>query len=52
MSVPKTAMDDDGTMMLSQHNIRTAGQFTGVESKPEARGMKSLSDKAFRFCIR
>jgi hypothetical protein len=38
-------MNEDGTMKLSQHDIGTAGQFTGVQSKPEACGMKSLSDK-------
>lgn len=51
MPVPEAAIDEDGSAVARQHQVRTAGEFLVVEAEAEAIAPEILTDDDFRACV-
>jgi len=51
MSMPETSMYKYYSMVTWQHDIRFAGQVTGMQPKPEAASVQQAADQDFRSGI-
>lgn len=51
MSMPEAAIDEDGSAVARQHQVRTAGEFLVVEAEAEAITPEILADDDFRTCV-
>ncbi len=51
MTVPETAMHEDGGAVFRQHDIRFPGQFPDMQAEPEALTVQQAPHEDFRFRV-
>lgn len=51
MSVPETTIHQYDSAEAGKYQVRSSGQFRGVETEPEPRPVQTATQKQFRFSV-
>jgi len=50
--MPETSMNEDDSLPLGEHDIRSARQIRYVQPEPIAHSVQQRAYEQFRFCVR